>query len=64
MEHANRFRAEVFRPAHNARFAIPAAAAEAAFVRFASEPADIPCVHDERVSPATAPVPCIPSRSS
>ncbi len=49
MEDANRFLAETFWPAHNARFAAPAAEAGSAFVPFAGELADILCVQDERV---------------
>ncbi len=49
MEDANRFLEEVFWPAHNARFAIPAAETASAFVPFAGELADILCVQEERV---------------
>lgn len=50
MEAANRFIAEVYLPAHNARFARPAEVAESAFV--AADPAqlaEILCVEEERV---------------
>jgi hypothetical protein len=46
---ANRFLAEVFWPAHNARFARPAEEAGSAFVAFAGDLADILCVQEERV---------------
>ncbi len=49
MEDANRFLAETFWPAHNARFATPAAEAGSAFVLFAGDLADILCVQAERV---------------
>ena len=49
MEEANRFLDEEFWPAHNARFAIPAAEAANAFVPFAGKLDDILCVQDARV---------------
>ena len=49
MEDANRFLKEVFWPAHNARFAAPAAEAGSAFVPFAGALDDILCVQEERV---------------
>jgi len=49
MEDANRFLAEVFWPAHNARFATPAEEPANAFVPFAGELDDILCVQEERV---------------
>ena len=49
MEDANRFLEDVFWPAHNARFATPAAEAASAFVPFAGSLDDILCVQEERV---------------
>lgn len=49
MAEANRYLAEVFWPAHNARFARPAAEASSAFVAFAGSLEDILCVQEERV---------------
>ncbi len=49
MAEANRFLAEVFWPAHNARFAIPAEHAGAAFVPFAGDLDNILCVQHDRV---------------
>ncbi len=49
MEAANRYLQEVFWPAHNARFARPAAEAGSALVPFAGPLEDILCVQDERV---------------
>ena len=49
MEDANRFLADAFWPAHNARFACPPHDAGSAFVPFAGNLADILCVQDERV---------------
>jgi transposase len=49
MEDANRFLAEVFWPAHNARFATPAEEPASAFVPFAGDLDDILCVQEERV---------------
>jgi hypothetical protein len=49
MADANRFLAETFWPAHNARFASPAEAPADAFVPFAGEFDDILCVQHERV---------------
>ncbi len=49
MEQANRFLAEAFWPAHNARFAVSAEDAGSAFVPFAGDLADILCIQDERV---------------
>ncbi len=49
MAEANRYLAEVFWPAHNARFARPAAEAGSAFVAFAGTLEDILCVQEERV---------------
>ncbi len=49
MEEANRFFAETFWPAHNARFATPAEAPANAFVPFAGSLDDILCVQEERV---------------
>ncbi|MGB6810298.1 MAG: ISNCY family transposase [Pseudolabrys sp.] len=51
VEAANRFIREVYLPAHNARFARPAAIAESAFVsvRDPAGLADILCVEEERV---------------
>lgn len=49
MAEANRYLAEVFWPAHNARFARPAAEAGSAFVAFAGSLEDILCVQEERV---------------
>jgi transposase len=49
MEDANRYLAEVFWPAHNARFACSAAEAGSAFVPVAGALEDILCVQDERV---------------
>lgn len=46
---ANRFLAERFVPAHNARFAIKAAEAGSAFVPFAGDLAEILCVQKERI---------------
>ena len=50
LEAANRFLVEVYLPAHNARFAVPAAHKGSAFVadRGRAFP-DILCIHDERV---------------
>jgi transposase len=49
MEEANRFLAETFWPAHNARFAVAAEDAGSAFVPFAGDLEDILCVQHERV---------------
>jgi hypothetical protein len=49
MAEANRYLAEVFWPAHNARFARPAEEAGSAFVAFAGTLEDILCVQEERV---------------
>ena len=49
MTEANRFLAEVFWPAHNARFASPAEEPANAFVPFAGDLQDILCVQHERV---------------
>jgi transposase len=49
MEEANRFLAEEFWPAHNARFTALAAEPASAFVPFAGDLADILCVQEERV---------------
>jgi transposase len=49
IEAANRFLAERFVPAHNARFAVAAAEPGSAFVAFAGDPGEILCVHEERV---------------
>ncbi len=49
MAEANRFLAEVFWPAHNARFATPAEHAGAAFVPFAGDLDNILCVQHDRV---------------
>lgn len=49
MEDANRFLAEAFWPAHNARFAVPAEDTATAFVPFAGALEDILCVQEERV---------------
>ncbi len=49
MADANRFLAEVFWPAHNARFATPAEEPASAFVPFAGDLDDILCVQEERV---------------
>ncbi len=49
MAEANRYLKEVFWPAHNARFARPAADAGSAFVAFAGTLEDILCVQEERV---------------
>ncbi len=49
MAEANRYLEEVFWPAHNARFARPAAEAGSAFVAFAGTLEDILCVQEERV---------------
>ena len=49
MAAANRFLKEVYLPAHNARFARPAADAGSAFVAFTGNLADILCVQHERV---------------
>jgi len=51
VEAANRFIRDVYLPAHNARFARPAAIAESAFVsvRDPAGLADILCVEEERV---------------
>jgi hypothetical protein len=46
---ANRFLAEVFVPAHNARFAVAAAEPGSAFVPFAGDLAEILCVQEERI---------------
>jgi transposase len=46
---ANRFLAERFVPAHNARFAVAAAEPGSAFVPFAGDLAEILCVQQERV---------------
>lgn len=48
-EAANRFLAERFVPAHNARFALEAAEAGSAFVPFAGDLAEILCVQLERL---------------
>ncbi len=49
MEEANRYLAEVFWPAHNARFAVTPTDAGSAFVPFAGTIEDILCIHEERV---------------
>lgn len=49
IEAANRFLAERFVPAHNARFAVAAAEPGSAFVWFAGDLAEILCVQVERV---------------
>ena len=49
MAAANRYLAEVFWPAHNARFARPAEDTGSAFVAFAGTLEDILCVQEERV---------------
>ncbi len=49
MEAANRFLANKFWPAHNARFAVSAEDAGSAFVPFAGDLVDILCIQDERV---------------
>ncbi|MFQ5344264.1 MAG: ISNCY family transposase [Anaerolineae bacterium] len=49
MEDANRFLAETFWPAHNARFARPAEDTGSAFVPFTGRLTDILCVHQERI---------------
>jgi len=49
MADANRFLAEVFWPAHNARFATPAEEPASAFVPFPGDLDDILCVQEERV---------------
>ncbi len=49
MEEANRYLAETFWPAHNARFAIAPTDAGSAFVPFAGAIEDILCVREERV---------------
>ena len=49
MADANRFLAEVFWPAHNARFATPAEEPASAFVPFTGDLDDILCVQEERV---------------
>jgi len=49
IEAANRFLAERFVPAHNARFAVRAAEPGSAFVAYAGDPGEILCVHEERV---------------
>ncbi len=49
MAAANRYLAEVFWPAHNARFARPAEEAGSAFVAFAGSLEDILCIQEERV---------------
>jgi hypothetical protein len=49
IEAANRFLAERFVPAHNARFAVKAAEAGSAFVPFAGDLAEILCVQEERL---------------
>lgn len=51
VEAANRFIAEVYLPAHNARFARPAEIAETAFVTVADRAglAEILCIEEERV---------------
>jgi transposase len=46
---ANRFLAERFVPAHNARFAVAAAEPGSAFVPFAGDLAEILCVQEERI---------------
>jgi transposase len=46
---ANRFLAEVFVPAHNARFAVAAAEPGSAFVPYAGEVTEVLCVQVERV---------------
>jgi len=48
-EAANRFLAERFVPAHNARFAVAAAEPGSAFVPFAGDLAEVLCVQDERI---------------
>ncbi len=50
IEAANRFIREVYLPAHNARFARPAAVAESAFVAAdAAQLAEILCIQEDRV---------------
>ena len=46
---ANRFLEELFWPAHNARFARPAADTGSAFVAFAGTLEDILCAQEDRV---------------
>lgn len=46
---ANRWLRDVYRPEHNARFAVPAAEPGSAFVAFVGDLANILCVQDERV---------------
>jgi transposase len=46
---ANRFLAERFEPAHNARFAVKAAEPGSAFVPFAGDLAEVLCVQEERL---------------
>lgn len=49
IEAANRFLKEHFVPAHNARFAVPAAEPGTAFVPFVGDLAEVLCVQEERV---------------
>ena len=49
MEDANRYLKEVFWPAHNARFTVPAEDTGSAFVAFAGILDDILCVQEDRV---------------
>ena len=49
MAEANRFLEELFWPAHNARFARPAADTGSAFVAFAGTLEDILCAQEDRV---------------
>ena len=53
MEKANRFLKEVYLPAHNARFQVPADAEGTAFVAFIGALADILCVQEERTVAGT-----------
>jgi hypothetical protein len=53
IEAANRFLAERFVLAHNARFMVAAAETGSAFVPFAGAPAEILCVQVERLSATT-----------
>jgi hypothetical protein len=46
---ANRFLAERFVPAHNARFAVAAAEPGSAFVPFTGDLAEVLCVQEERI---------------
>lgn len=48
IEAANRFLAEHFVPAHNARFAVEAAELGSAFVRYVGDLAEVLCIQEER----------------